>query len=693
MQLSSRQTLMFRLLMKSHEMDISTLSRELEVSERTIFREISSVNEALQDERIRISVRKSVLTIDGEAQDIQKLKQLLGQARGSLLLTTNQRILFITAQLLLAEGTCKSALFSYQLGLTEGAISLYMNQIEHWLQEKGMTLIRKRGYGTAVEGIEWTKRNALVTLIYEYKPVDKLLSYLYGVEKDQVLQYFFRSQFGNETLQTAQEILNLIAQEQRDDISYLTSLLHTIISVKKMLAKQPILLPESFTQEALSAHCDLSGDKLREFLARRNIPVYESEIAYIAIHLPDKYLFEAERRFQGLNVTVDSLAREVLDEVQKMLGSGINTDSHMVDGVSHDLGLAVYRADMGIHVANPLLSQIKARYSKLFRAVDQACKLVFSKYNLQFSPDEIGFITMEIGGALETKAYLERKLSILVVCPSGIFASRILYSKLKGIVRESDRIEVASLKEWTETGQQYDLVLSTVAIRPGVGANRNILLVSQFLGNEDITRIHEAVDRIRSQAANGTGQSELPAPHKADAYGADRFVSHMLDTLLVQHIPEEAFPQMMDNIAADLFERGIVSERQEIARLFLQRERAGSVVIPGTRVSLLHFRSDLVNSAFAGVYRLQGETRMKGIRFVYEPVDTFLVLLARRNENPTVLEKMGNISIALIEDEEFPRTLRVGNRDALHGKFREILANRGELEGSLSDDGTKDLEK
>lgn len=693
MQLSSRQTLMFRLLMKSNEMDISTLSRELEVSERTIFREISSVNEALQDERIRISIRKSVLTIDGEAQDIQKLKQLLGQARGSLLLTTNQRILFITAQLLLAEGTCKSALFSYQLGLTEGAISLYMNQIEHWLQEKGMTLLRKRGYGTAVEGIEWTKRNALVTLIYEYKPVDKLLSYLYGVEKDQVLQYFFRSQFGNETLQTAQELLNLISQEQRDDISYLTSLLHTIISVKKMVAKQPILLPESFTQEALSANGDLIGDKLREFLAQRNIPVYESEIAYIAIHLPDKYLFGAERRFQGLNVTVDSLAREVLDEVQKMLGTGINTDSHMVDGVSHDLGLAVYRADMGIHVANPLLSQIKARYAVLFRAVDQACKLVFSKYNLQFSPDEIGFITMEIGGALETKAYLERKLSLLIVCPSGIFASRILSSKLKGIVRESDRIEVASLKEWTETGQQYDLVLSTVAIRPGVGANRNILLVSQFLGNEDITRIHEAVDRIRSQATNGTGQPELAAPHKADADGVDWFVAHMLDTLLVQHIPEEAFPKMVDRIAADLFERGIVSERQEIARLFLQREKAGSVVIPGTRVSLLHFRSDLVNSAFAGVYRLQGETRMKGIRFVREPVDTFLVLLARRNENPTVLEKMGNISIALIEDKEFPRTLRVGKRDALHDTFRKILTNRGELEGSLSDDGTKDLEK
>lgn len=678
MQLSARQTLMLRLLMKSDEMDIGMLSREMEVSERTIFREISSVNQALQTERIRVFIRKSVLTIDGEARHIQKLKQLLDQVPGRRLLTTNQRILFITAQLLLAEGACKSAFFSYQLGLTESAVSLYMHQIERWLQEKGMTLTRRRGYGIAVEGIEWTKRNALVTLIYEYKPVDRLLSCLYGVEQDPVLQYFFRSQFGKETLQTAREILNLMSQEQRDDISYLTSLLHTMISVKRMLEKQPILLPESFTQVAFSANCDSFSDKLREFLARRNIPVYESEIAYIAIHLPGKYLFEAEHRFHGLNVTVDSLAREVLDEVQKILGTGVNSDSRIVDGVSHNLGLAVYRADMGIHVANPLLSQVKAHYAVLFRAVDQASKLVFSKYNLQFSPDEVGFITMEIGGALETESYLKRNLSILVLCPNGIFASRILYNKLKGIVRESDRIEVASLKEWTETGQQYDLILSTVPIRPDAEADRNILVVSQFLGDEDIARIHEAVDRIRSQAVNGTGLPKPPVPSKTDADRGSLFVGHMLDMLLVQSIPEEAFPKMVDRIASGLFERGIVSEQKEIARLFLQREKTGSVVIPGTRVSLLHFRSDLVNSAFIGVYRLQGETRMEGIGFVREPVDTFLVLLARRDENPLVLEKMGNISVALVEDKELPGMLRTDDIGALHTKFRRILGQSTE---------------
>lgn len=693
MQLSVRQTLMLRLLLKYDGMDISALARKMEVSERTVFREISSVNSLLKKEQIRLSVKKSILMIEGGAKRIEELKQLLGETPARLLLTPNQRILFITAQLLLAEDPCKSAFFSYQLGLTEGAISLYMNHIERWLQEKGLALNRRRGYGIAVDGTEWNKRNALVTLIYEYKPVDRLLSYLYGVEKDPALQYFFRTQFGKRTLQTAQEILSLVPQEQSDDISYLTSLLHTMISVEKMLVKQPIFLPDDYIREALSVNGSPFIKKLREFLARQNIPAFESELAYITVHLPGKYLFEAEHRFQGLNVTVDSLAQEVLDEVQKTLGTNADVDSHMVAGVPHDLGIAVYRADMGIHVANPLLDQVKERYGELFQAVDQACKLVFSKYNLRFSDDEIGFITMGIGGAMETELYLERNLSILILCPNGLFASRILYNKLKGIVRASDRIEVASLKEWSEADRRYDLIISTVAIEPDDGAGQNILIVSQFLSDDDIARIHEVVDRIRSQMEKRVKLRTQPAVSRsAGRDEAERLVRRILDTLLLQTIPVEAFPEMVDRIAADLFQRGAVSEQREIMRLILQREKTGSVVIPGTHVSLLHIRSNLVNGPFVGVYRLKGEIMMEGVRFVREPVDTFLLMLARSRANPTALEKMGDISVALIEDQSFPETLRTGSIDVLRSKFADILTDRRESEGRLRNNDTNDSE-
>lgn len=74
---------------------------------------------------------------------------------------------------------------------------------------------------------------------------------------------------------------------------------------------------------------------------------------------------------------------------------------------------------------------------------------------------------------------------------------------------------------------------------------------------------------------------------------------------------------------------------------------------------------------------------MAGVGFVLEPVDTFLVMLARSDESPTILEKMGDISVALIEDENFPETLRTGSIDVLRAKFTDILADRRKSEGRL----------
>ena len=676
MNLSARQVLMLRLLLKFGKMDIETLSQKMEVSERTIFREVSSINEYFQKKQIRISMKKSILTVDGTKKDIEKLQYLLLEIPGRFLLTPKQRTLFIASQLLLADDVCKSAFFSYQLGITEGAVSMLMNHIEQWLRGKGLTLHRKRGYGIAVDGTEWTKRNALVTLIYEYKPIDQLLAFFYGVQDDQVLQYFFNSQFGKHTLQTAKAILDLVPQKQTDDIIYLTSLLHTMISVKKMLAGCPISLPEDFVRKVWSLESHDFCVKLQEFLKQQGLPANDYEIAYIAVHLPANYRLEANRRFQGLNVTVDSLAKEVLEEVQAVLKNEVAHDSHLLTSVSQDLGLAIYRADMGIHIKNSLLKQVQEHYGVLFQAVDRACKLVFSKYNLQFSPDEIGVITMEIGSALETKSYIERSISILIVCPNGLFASHILYNKLKNIARVNDSITIASLKEWSAAPRMYDLIISTVSIQLDNRNNSTVLVVSQFLSDDDIARIHKSIDQIRSQVGN-TSLQWLPSPQPFKApYGVleKKLIDDMFCQLTLRTIPIGTFTDMIQKISEELSQNGIVSKPEEIVRLILQREKTGSVVIPGTHVSLLHVRSDLVSTPFVGVYRLQGETIMRGIGFAREPVDTFLIMLARSKESPVILEKMGNISVALIEDQEFTEILRTGSFEEIKKKFMKILA-------------------
>lgn len=679
-ELTARQKFIVSSLLETRSLGFREILKQTDVSERTIFREISSINSALEENHVKISIKNSELTLSGGERAVALLKQSLGAVPKRWLLTSEQRTLFITAQLLLADEPYKSNFFSYQLNVVESTVSLYMDKIGQWLKEKNLSLSRKRRYGIRVEGSEWNKRNALVALIYEYKPVEELLPYVYGTKDDPLIRVFFNILFGDRTLGIASDVLRTLSGgAASDDVSYLTSLLHVMISIKKTMEGHPILLPPDFLQDALSADARAYGARLREFLSRRGIPITDSEIVYIYVHSPGNYIYSADKKFRELGIPLDRLAEELVYEVQKGLGLRFGGDGQLVSGLSNYLNLVLYRISMGIQMKNSLLEQVRSYYGRLFGAVEIACKRVFSKYNIQLSKDEVGFITMQIGSVLERTERPVSSLSVLILCPNGVFASRILLDRLQGILRDTDRVEVKSLHDWSESsGGPYDLILSTADIGAGRGGLAdNFLVVSPFLNGADVSRIGECVRNLRERAGPPGGFSlAAEGRHAAEEEDGD-VIRRMAETSLLQTLRADSFESLVQSLAAGLYDRQVAADRAVVAELILRRQRIGSVVVPNTRVSLLHTRSDSVREPFIGVYRLEGELTMESPGFVREPVDTFLVLLAREHERPAVLEKMGDISIALIEDREFPPLLRSGSAGELRRKFERLLNPEG----------------
>ena len=227
---------------------------------------------------MKISVKNSELSLLGGQKEILFLRQSLGPLPKRWLMTSEQRIIFVTAQLLLAMEPYKSTFFSYQLNVVEGTVSMYMDKIQHWLAEKNFSLSRKRRYGIQIEGSEWNKRNALVSLVYEYKPVEGLLPFFYGTKEEPVIHSFFNFLFGDRVLQMSKGVLELIPDYQADDdVSYLTSLLHIAISFKKAMENHPILLPDDFIREAISGENFEFSGKLRDYLSDLNLKIAESE--------------------------------------------------------------------------------------------------------------------------------------------------------------------------------------------------------------------------------------------------------------------------------------------------------------------------------------------------------------------------------------------------------------------------------
>jgi mannitol operon transcriptional antiterminator len=675
-ELTIRQKFILKSLIVSHSLNIKELSAQMDVSERTILREVASVNSLFKPDNIKVTLKNSFLILLGDDEKLKKLEKSLGSIPKLWLLTPDQRIIFITAQLLLANEPYKSALFSYQMNVVEGTISLYMDKIEKWLAVRNLFLNRKRGYGIEINGSDWDKRNALIELTFEFKSAEELLAYIYETKVDTALHSYFDILFGKKVVETSKEIMGFVSDESiiSDDIEYLTSLIYVAISVKKTNENQSISFSQEFIEEIFSEDDSSFLFKLQTFL--QELDVSDNEIAYIYIHLPgNKYTFDLEKKFEELGASIEKLCEEVVGIVEEKSGDKINCDSQLFYELSHQLNSAIYRNNMGIQLKNPLTSQVQEHYGDLFNIVEHACKLEFSKYNIKIPKDEIAYITLHIGAARERTKSGKNRISALIVCQNAIGAARMLSNRLKSVIPEIDKVDTKSLRDLTESSEQYDIILSTVHIDLNDYTKENVIFVSPFLDNEDITKINNFIKRLKGNRDSLNDAISLTQKKSDQNAEEEKFeiINKMMKTMQIETISAETFEKMIDIITSKIYAKRQIADKEEIERLILKREKMGSVVISNTHVALLHTRSDSIFNPFIGIYRLRKSMTVNNARYDAQNVDTFIVLLARKNELPYVLEKIGNISISLIEDKSFTEKLRIGGIKDVRSEIVTIL--------------------
>jgi mannitol operon transcriptional antiterminator len=668
--LTARQNFIINKLLNKGPLTLKDLSFQIHVSSRTIYREIAAINALLKQEGISIKENNLELFLDGKTEKLNNLKNSLGKMPIQWLLSQEQRIILIAEELLVSQEPIKSAFFSYQFNVVEGTISLYMDKIEKWFEINHLNLQRQRGYGITAAGSEWVKRNTFLELLYEYKKVDELLSYIYEEKQDQEIHVFFSIIFGKDIISISRNILEIVNKDLKmDDITYFSSLIHVMLSLKKIKQGLKIDLPEDLINDVVSSNEFSFINKVKCYLISLNIDIPDSELSYIAIQLSgNKYIYNADRKFEELGVSIEELSKEVIYEIEKKLNIKINLDEQLILGLTQHFRPALYRIKMNLQVKNPLMDEIRKAYGNLFSAVNYACKITFSKYNITLSQDEIGFITMHIEAAIERTEKLNNRLKALIICPNGMGTARILSSKIKAAIPSIDKITIGSIKDWNYSCD-YDIVISTTNVRAD-----NVIKVSPFLSQKDINKVNEYINKNIGNFGKFNVSSLTEQENSIDSEEEKyEIINNMLKNIQMENLEPKSFNDMISHISNSVYLNKIVSDKKEIEIQIINRERAGSVAIPNSHTALLHTRSDSVINPFVGVYRVKEYMTLNSTGFSDENVDTFLLLLARKNEQPYILEQMGYISIALIEQKKFTETLRFGNIKEIRSSIIKIL--------------------
>lgn len=169
MYITARERLILKRLLSTRVDNLTTkqLAEELDVSVRTIHRDLKGIEQLLQKYDLELVKKPGVgIQLSGAAGQMEALKQdLFRQSRREY--TPEERRILILCTLLEAKEPVKLISLASELDVTMATVSHDLTKLESGLEKFDLSLIRKRGYGVEIVGSESAKRRAMSNLIAE----------------------------------------------------------------------------------------------------------------------------------------------------------------------------------------------------------------------------------------------------------------------------------------------------------------------------------------------------------------------------------------------------------------------------------------------------------------------------------------------------------------------------------------------
>lgn len=281
---------------------------------------------------------------------------------------------------------------------------------------------------------------------------------------------------------------------------------------------------------------------------------------YVQLHIASKRMTEDEERWQELQSDRLLLAvRSMLDYIHERYAYDLRNDERLSRDLYAHLKPMMIRLEHGMNMRNPMLHHIRKHYPLAYEVTIGAVKQLQSYYPYDINDNEIGYLALHFGAALERKYHIphRRRKTVLLVCGSGYGTARILESRLRSLFAELDVTRVVSLREYEDmVSVKEDMVIST--IRLPSQKNKPAAVVAPIPTDRDMATITQLVRTSDQQQESSCFRYFRPEWFMRLPRATDK------DTLLRE-------------MSARLLEQGVVTERFMPA--VLEREAMASTAL------------------------------------------------------------------------------------------------------------------
>ena len=516
---------------------VPQLTQILGVTDRTLRNDVSVLNATLERHGARVRLRRRagyLLEVsDREAFDAF-LAERDADGGASDLATTGGRFQLLLKNLLESSGFVTPEALARRIAVGESAIQGYIRQAKEVLGRYGIECVTKRGAGLRVFGREEARRDCFANEVVNrrYK------SYATGfTANEQIL-------FDRVDLYSLGSIIEECVA--RSDISATdyglkNIMVHFALMVSRVMDGAFIEVgPDAQFPPELSAFAADVCDRIEE---RFSIRVPDAERAYVCRHLITNAKVPGDQVDEAwLNDKIDRLLEVILADY----GYDLRDDATLRKGLLSHLS-SIFRAiGIGNPVRNPLLNTIKQSFPLNFEIALMSTGKVFDEPPFVLDEDNVGYISLHIGAAIERRSRGEAAaLRALVVCSFGEAAGSTLQARLETFFSSSITVVGrVSHQDYLALPPSFfediSLVVSTVPLKD---CPKPSALVSFSLPGRDVKSVSRLVqlleddnfDKVRKFFSAGAFAVVDEPVEK------DELLRRMCDQLVREGVADEGF--------------------------------------------------------------------------------------------------------------------------------------------------------
>lgn len=704
MYISPRVSKIIRILCeKSNYITIESIARQLEVSSRTILRELDDVEQWLKVNGYKLDKKKGTgIRLKVDEKQKKHILEILESQKVEKVFLAEERQPLILSELLLNAKIIKMYYFAHIFDITEGTVRSDLEKVEEWLEKFSLRIVKKRGLGIYVEGEEKDIRRACKALIYEYidesyilnfirsniRQTVKVMDHTEPTIQDKILGFMDLN-----TIKWLDELITEIQKQlgyQLADDAYCALLVHMAIAIRRIKNHGKITFEYKILQQIKATKEFKIVSELVHFLGSKlSIEFSEPEIIDITMHVKGcggkDTLFGTESSMIE-DFKLIKMAKEMIRIAEIGLGYYLEQNEKLLVGLVRHLGPAINRMKMNLDIRNPLLQEIKKSYPQLFKVAGE-CAKVMEKYEAIHVPEEeIAYIAMHFGAAMEHRKKERSAIHhrIVVACSSGIGASRMLSSRIEKefpYIHIVDCISTLNIDSEMLKSRDVELIVSTVPIPQ---CSLPVVVVNPLFNEKNKEELEKFLAN-RQENQNGAyfKQKTMSLKEKLEILNIyNRKIIQVLDHFrLLRDVSIKNVDEAIAFVTSQVVE-GEQARKMLIDDL-IHREKQGSTLLEQKEIMLLHCLSAAVDSLYFWIIRPNNIFYIKDLDGNNKPVAIISVMLAPKKTEQEGLDVLSEITKELMENSRFTYLIREKLEHEIYGELSEIL-ERFYLQKSLN---------